>query len=132
MAAVKREKTGLSAEFADTLPTYAFTWPGPNNLNTTSNADTPRLIGKNNFVSRAAGQVVVAPVGAAITVDLQIGLRSTGVLAAAFATVTIPDGALTVDFGFAAVEIDSAHFLAANITQVGSGTPGKNMTIQVF
>jgi hypothetical protein len=114
-----------------TLPTFAFTWPGPGDLNTTGNADTPRLIGKGTSVSTARAQVDVAPVGADITVDLQIGDRTTGTLAAAFATVTIPDGSLDSDLSFAPTAIDGNHFLAANITQVGSGTPGKNMTIQV-
>jgi hypothetical protein len=114
-----------------TLPTYVFTWPGPNDLNTTGNADTPRLVGKGTVVSKASAQADVAPVGAAITVDLQIGDRATGTLAAAFATVTIPDGSLDSDLAFTPVNIDTSHFLAANITQVGSGTPGKNMTIQV-
>jgi hypothetical protein len=113
------------------LPTYAFTWPGPGDLNTTGNADTPRLVGKGLPVSKASAQVDVAPVGAAITVDLQIGDRTTGALAAAFATVTIPDGALDSDLAFSPIVIDGNHFLAANITQVGSGTAGKNMTIQV-
>lgn len=113
------------------LPTYAFTWPGPSDLNTTGNADTPRLIGKSTAVSKASAQVDVAPVGAAITVDLQIGDRTTGALASAFATVTIADGSLDGDVTFTPTVIDTNHFLAATITQVGSGTPGKNMTIQV-
>jgi hypothetical protein len=114
-------------------PTYTFTWPGPNDLAVgVDNTTTPVLIGKNLPVTTAAAQVAIAPVGANITVDLNIKDRATGLVVTPIATVTIPDGSLeSTPLTFAAIVIDSNHFISAEIGTIGSVTPGKNMTIQV-
>lgn len=111
-------------------PTFVFT--SPSTLTTTDNMFIPWLPGRGTSVTTAQAQVKTAPTGANINVDLRIGVRATGVLAAAFATVVIAAGTLTVDLVFGATLVDAAHFLAAEITQVGSTIAGSDLTVEVF
>lgn len=72
-------------------------------------------------ISAAMG-VGTPPVGSPITVDLLVN----GVVAY---TLTIPDGAEDVPEVAVSIPIAVGDFLTANITSVGSTSPGEDMTI---
>ena len=74
-------------------------------------------------------EVETAPTGAALLVDFRLGTRATGVLAAAFATVTVAIGAFTGSTTVAGITIAPTQFLVCEITQVGSTIAGANATM---
>lgn len=129
MTATARVGTGTSAQFGGTV-IYGFT--SPDVLTTTDNALIPWLPGQGTSVSQAQVQVKTAPTGQSLIIALKIGVRSTGVLAAAFTTLTVTATSFFVDATFTPTLVDSTHFLAAEITQVGSGVAGSNLTVLVF
>jgi hypothetical protein len=130
MPTVQRFNTGRSSQFLDSSPTAVFTVPG--NLTTTDNDKILWVPGRNTYVSQATAQVKVAPVGANITVDIQLITRSTGAVVSTLGTVTIPDGNLEGTVSLSLTQILDTQALAAVITNVGSGTAGADLTVQVF
>lgn len=107
---------------------FVFTSPGT--LTTTDNALFARIpVQVTQGVRLLSVEVETAPTGANLIIEFKIGTRSTGALAAAFATLTLTAGAFTASTTVAAITITSAQFLVVAITQVGSTIPGSNATI---
>lgn len=105
----------------------------PDALTTTDNALIGWQPGRGTVVSEVTGQVKTAPVGADIEVEINIVDRATGAFVSLLGTLVIADGDLdgTVTFATPTL-IPDTQALEALITQIGSGTPGSNMTIQVY
>lgn len=129
MSATQREKTGRSSQFVDRSPAYAFVIP--DDITTTDNDLNGVIPGQGKDVQRAQAQIVSAPTGAALTADIQIVDRATGAVDSTLATITIPDGALFADATFAKTNIPTNKALTIAITQVGSTTPGRTLTVVV-
>lgn len=117
---------------ASTVVTDAqkFVFTSPGTLTTTDNALFARIpVQVTQGVRLLSVEVETAPTGANLIIEFKIGTRSTGALAAAFATLTLTAGAFTASTTVAAITITSAQFLVVAITQVGSTIPGSNATI---
>lgn len=107
---------------------FVFTSPGV--LTTTDNDLFARLpVQVTTPVRLLSIEVQTAPTGASVLVAFRIGTRSTGALAAAFATLTLPAGSFTASTTVAGITIAATEFLTVEITQVGSGVPGSSATI---
>ena len=118
--------TGASSVVADA---QRFAWTSPDVLTTTDNAFFARIpVQVSQGVRLLSVEVGTAPTGAALLVDFRIGTRSTGALAAAFATVTVAINAFTGSVTVAGITIAPTQFLVCEITQVGSTIAGANMT----
>lgn len=111
-------------------PAYTFTVPDV--LTTVDNVLIPWLIGRGKPVSNVTGTVKTAPTGASITVAIKLILRSDGSTVSTLGTLTIVAGSKTGDLAFTSTAVPITHALAAEITQVGSGTAGANMTVMVY
>ena len=107
-----------------------FVWTSPGVLTTTDNDLFARIpVQVTTPVRLLSVDVETAPTGASLLVTFRIGTRSTGALAAAFATVTVTAGSFTGSTTVAAITIAPTEFLVVNITQVGSIVPGSSATI---
>lgn len=111
-------------------PVFIFTAPG--DLTITDNDLIPWVPGRGSQVSDATGQVKTAPVGDDIEITVSVITRATGAVASTLGTLTIPDGTLTGNLSFAPTTILTSQALACEITQVGVGTAGQNLTVEVF
>ena len=111
---------------------FVFVSPGVLTTLAADNATFPRIpVQVTQGVRLLSVEVETAPTGASLLVAFRIGTRSTGALAAAFATVTVTAGSFTGSTSVAAITIAPTQFLVAEITQVGSVVPGSNMTAVV-
>lgn len=124
----ERGSTGRSSQFTDQAR-YGFAVGDA--LTTTGNDIINVLPGQGDVVSQASGNVRVAPVGAAITVDIQLINLTTGAVVSTLATLTIAAAALVGSIDFTPTLIDSAHGLVIAITQIGSISAGSTLTVVV-
>lgn len=107
-----------------------FLWTSPDTLTTTDNAFFARIpVQVTTPVRLLSIEVETAPTGADVLVTFRKGTRSTGALAAAFATLTLPAGSFTASTTVAGITIAPTEFLVVNITQVGSTIAGSSATI---
>lgn len=107
-----------------------FVWTSPGVLTTTDNDLFARIPAQVTTPVRLLSiEVETAPTGASVLVTFRKGTRSTGVLAAAFATLTLTAGSFTASTTVAGITIATTEFLVVNITQVGSVVPGSSATI---
>lgn len=134
--------TSDSNQYANILPTSTltgassvvtdaqrFAWVSPDVLTTTDNAFFARIpVQIEQGVRLLSVEVETAPTGASLLVDFRLGTRATGVLAAAFATVTVTAGSFTGSATVAGITILPTQFLVCEITQVGSVIAGSNLT----
>lgn len=132
MAATKRNNTGRSSQFWDKGPVLAFTFPGT--VDTASNALIPCL-----FLPVAVKITVLkaflktAPTGQAMLLDFKKVTLSTGALSASIGQVSISAAAFTGSLTLSTpVDLATTEGLVMEVTQVGSGTPGSNLTGEAF
>lgn len=112
-------------------PTIVFT--SPDDLTTTDNALIPWVPGRGQTVFGAFAQVKTAPVGDDITIDINLIDGSDGSTVSTLTTLTIADGDLqSTPVTFTATEVPQNYSLEAQITQIGSGTAGANLTVEVY
>jgi hypothetical protein len=131
MPTVPKQNTGRSSQFADYSPTALFVVPGT--LTTTDNDKIPWIPGRGSYFTTVTGQVKTASTGADITVDISLITRATGLIdGSVLGTLTIPAGSLVGTITIPNTLVDTFHALAAAITQIGSGTAGANLTIEVY
>ena len=118
---------GASSQVTDA---QKFAWTSPDVLTITDNAFFARIAPQvTQGVRLLSVDVETAPTGAALLVAFRIGTRSTGALAAAFATVTVAIGAFTGSTTVAGITLAPTQFLVCEITQVGSTIAGANATM---
>jgi len=135
--------TANSNQYAGILPTSTligalsvvndaqrFAWASPDVLTITDNAFFARFpVQVEQGIRLLSVEVETAPTGAALLVDFRLGTRATGVLDAAFATVTVAIGAFTGSAVVAGITILPTQFVVCEITQVGSTIAGANATM---
>jgi hypothetical protein len=136
MPTVQKENTGRSSEFLDTAPTACFTDPVVT-LALSDNINIPWIPGRGQRVTTATGQVKTAPAGQDIHIDIKLLTRATPLVdVTVLGTLIIPAGSLLGIITFTAdpaTLVDTAHMLAAELTQVGSpGTEGSYLTVEVY
>lgn len=106
---------------------FIFTSPGV--LALADNAMFPRMSPDEPvLIDNIAAEIETAPTGAAILADFRKGKRSTGVLATAFATLTIAISAFTASKDIPPMIVYPDEFLTVYLTQVGSTIAGSNAT----
>ncbi len=107
-------------------PVYVFT--SPDVLTITDNALIPAIPGQGRPVTTLKAFVKTAPTGASLIVDFKRGTLSTGVVGASIGTVTITAGNFTASTTITADTILTTEFLVMEITQIGAGVAGSNLT----
>lgn len=111
--------------------TYVFS--SPSTLTTTDNTLIPWIPGRNNYVSKATGQVKTASAGANIVILINLINRTTGALITNLAMLTILAGSLPGNVSFTPRVILDTQALEVQIVQVGSpATEGSDLTVEVF
>lgn len=89
--------------------------------------------GRNRRVSRATGQVAVAPTGDELIIAIQLILRSDNSIVSTLGSVTWQIGAVASDLlSFTPVNVPDTHAIRGVITQVGSTLPGEDACIEVY
>jgi hypothetical protein len=106
--------------------TYIFTSPG--DLTTTDNDLIPYLPGLGRIVDTLKALVKTAPIGADAIMEFFRGDLATGVLGASLGTVSVPDGSKFAQTTIVPTRIRTDEFVAMFINQIGSITPGANLT----
>lgn len=98
-----------------------FTQPGTLQVASGSvGLSAPRL----SKLSKVSAHVTTPPVGSSLILEL----ANNGL---AVATITIPSGSTDASGVISAATIDPSDVLTVNVTQVGSSSPGANLTLTV-
>lgn len=128
MATTPKVDSGKSSQFSDWGPVLMYSFPGT--VDIISNVliltiSLPRAI----RIWQLRATIKTAPTGAALICDFKKVTLSTGTVGASIGTVTIADGAFEgVSVLAAPVSLAITEGLVMEVTQVGSGVAGANLS----
>ena len=116
--------------FIESVPSYVFN--SPDVLTTTDNVLIPWIPGRSRKVDGATAQVKTAPATQDIIIAVKLIDRATGAVISTLGMIVIPVGTLQGTISFGAITVLTTQALAAEITQVGVGPAGANLTVEVY